>query len=601
MFVCPECGDSYPQPGACAKDGAVLADGTGDPLLGQFVGSYRVACMIGAGGMGQVYKGVHPSIGSRVAIKVVGGDWARQSQLVERFFSEARAVNVIRHENIVNVLDLAWLPDGRPYIVMEFLDGQPLSSVIRNRGPLPLGSLTSLLSEVLDALGAAHDHGIVHRDLKPDNIFVTPGGRAKVLDFGIAKLRPELSAMHGATETGSILGTPHYMSPEQALGRPVDARADIYSLGVILFEGATGRLPFTGTVLFDLLKAHIETPPPHPRTIRPDLPEPLALIVLRALEKDPSRRFGNAGEFAAALAGVAQGLPRESFGSLGGRTTGASGLQTPGFLAATPPVTGGSLAGAATPYTSPGLSAPATKRGRGGTFIVIAVAVGGLLVAGGIVALGVVLFAFGWAATASDEPSAKRDDASSHSGTGDREGGTSPRQQQGPVRWNLQKPDGWDPAHIDVAERFRQGEGFAKQTYPDAELIALIAYGVNRDGIINLNIEGESGSQLMIRWRSPEQSRRPDDLPQGAKVKAECTYQYMVMEMGITAMPAGHMGCEEQTVVNPRCSVQQVWTKAEAAGAPRGNVIGNVHYGIGGKPRWYVEIGDYSGYIEDDC
>ncbi len=604
MFVCPECGESYQQPGVCANDGGALADGGSDPLLGQLVGSYRVACLIGAGGMGQVYKGVHPSIGSRVAIKVVGGDWARQSQLVERFFSEARAVNVIRHENIVNVLDLAWLPDGRPYIIMEFLDGQPLSSVIRARGALPLGSLASLLGEVLDALEAAHEQGIVHRDLKPDNIFVTPGGRAKVLDFGIAKLRPDLSAMHGATETGSILGTPQYMSPEQALGRPVDARADIYSLGVILFEGATGRLPFTGTVLFDLLKAHIETPPPHPRTLQPSLPEPLALIILRALEKAPERRFRSAEEFAQSLASVAQALPRESFGSLGGRVAGVSGLR-PSSGAALAPVSGASTSGASSAYTLGGTPASETTRAKrgGAPWIFVALALGALVVVGGIVAVAVVLVAVGWAASSAEQSATDSEEVTENSRDDKgRDPPSSPRRPQtGPVRWNLQKPPDWNPERVDVAAHFRQGEQFARQTFPDAELVALIAYGVNRDGIINLEIEGENGSQMLIRWRSPAKSRRPADLPQGAKVKADCTYQYTVLEMGISAMPVGHMGCEEQTLPQPRCTIPQVWEKAEAAGAPRGNVIGNVHYGIGGKQRWHVKIGNYSGFIADDC
>src|SRR6185503_20147330 len=160
---------------------------------------------------------------------------------VDRFFAEAKAVNLIRHENIVNVLDLATLPDGRPYIIMEYLDGAPLASIIeyavQQRAPLPLGGLARLAAEVLDALAAAHAKGVVHRDLKPDNIFVTPAGHAKVLDFGIAKLQPELGG--SATHTGSLLGTPHYMSPEQAASRPVDQRTDLYAMGVILFECAT--------------------------------------------------------------------------------------------------------------------------------------------------------------------------------------------------------------------------------------------------------------------------------------------------------------------------------------------------------------------------
>lgn len=274
MHVCPECGEGYPGPGACPRDRALLADGAVDPLLGQCVGLYRVARRIGAGGVGQGYEGVHPGIGSRVDIKVLVGDFARQQPLVERFFAEARAVNVIRHEGIVNVLDLAWLPDGRPYIVLDFLDGQPLSAVMHRRGPLPLGSLLTRRAEVLDALAAAHAQGIVHRDLKPDNVFVTPGGHAKVLDFGIAELRPDLGSGSVATAAGSMLGTPQYVAPEQALGRAVDARADPYAAGVILFQGATGRRPFVRTSLFDLLRQHVEAPLPPLRALRPDATPP---------------------------------------------------------------------------------------------------------------------------------------------------------------------------------------------------------------------------------------------------------------------------------------------------------------------------------------
>src|SRR5678815_1937666 len=233
MFVCPECGAAQAQGGACPADGHPLADRGEDQLIGTTVGPYRVARLLGVGGMGRVYKGVHPQIGSRVAIKVLSRECSDRRDLVERFFSEAKAVNLIRHESIVNVLDLSTLPDGRPYIVMEYLDGAPLSDIIAKHGPLPLGGLARLAAEVLDALGAAHAKGIVHRDLKPDNIFVAPSGRPKVLDFGIAKLLPELGGTY--TQTGSLLGTPHYMAPEQALGKPVDFRTDIYAMGVIIY------------------------------------------------------------------------------------------------------------------------------------------------------------------------------------------------------------------------------------------------------------------------------------------------------------------------------------------------------------------------------
>ena len=234
--------------------------------------------------------------------------------LVDRFFAEAKAVNLIRHESIVNVLDLSTLPDGRPYIVMEYLDGSPLSAIVeqaRHAGPLPLGGLARLVAEVLDALGAAHAKGIIHRDLKPDNIYVTPGGRAKVLDFGIAKLQPELGG--SATHTGSLLGTPHYMSPEQASGRHVDLRADLYAIGVILFECATLQKPFLADSLFDLLRKHVEAPPPSPRALRPDMPEGLEHVIYTALAKLPEQRFASAQAMSMALQHATMSLPQQQW------------------------------------------------------------------------------------------------------------------------------------------------------------------------------------------------------------------------------------------------------------------------------------------------
>ena len=302
MFVCPECGASQAQAGACANDRTPLVPQGEELLLGTTIGPYRVARLLGIGGMGRVYKGVHPTIGSRVAIKVLSRECSDRRDLVERFFAEAKAVNVVAHENIVNVLDLATLPDGRPYIVMEYLDGAPLSAIIeqaRTRGPLPLGSIARLVAEVLDALAAAHAKGVIHRDLKPDNIFVSPNGRGKVLDFGIAKLQPELGG--SAPHTGSLLGTPHYMSPEQAAGKPADARADVYAMGVILFECVTLQKPFAADSLFELLRKHIEAPPPLPRALRPDLPPELEAVILQALAKQPDQRFNSAHAMSLAL------------------------------------------------------------------------------------------------------------------------------------------------------------------------------------------------------------------------------------------------------------------------------------------------------------
>jgi serine/threonine-protein kinase len=357
MFVCPECGQLLAQAGACPADGTALIARGDDPIIGTTVGVYRVSRLLGVGGMGRVYKGVHPSIGSRVAIKVLSRECADRPELVERFFSEARAVNLIRHESIVNILDLNQLPDGRPFIIMEYLDGAPLNDIVEKVGALPMGGVARLMGEVLDALGAAHAKGIVHRDLKPDNIYVTPAGHPKVLDFGIAKLRPEQGGSY--TQTGSLLGTPHYMSPEQATGRGVDHRTDIYAIGVILYECMTGKRPFNADSLFDLLRQHVDVAPPPPRALRPDMPPALEQVILTTLAKDPNQRFGSAGALTQALQAATAGLPPDQWGAVAPSTIArmtaqrgsTSGASAPGSFPGT-----GSFPGA--PHTAPSIGPP---------------------------------------------------------------------------------------------------------------------------------------------------------------------------------------------------------------------------------------------------
>jgi len=324
-FVCHQCGQRYGAGGYCPHDGNRLAD-TDDPLLGTEVGRYRLARLIGEGGMGRVYLAVQPAIGSRVAIKILSDQCARNPELLERFFAEARAVNLIRHESIVSVIDMAQLPDGRPFIVMEYVEGQTLAAIV-GAGPVPLGGLVQVMSEVLSALSAAHAIGIVHRDLKPDNILVTVEGHAKVLDFGIAKLAPELHQhLSPRTRTGALLGTPQYMAPEQISGSgSVDPRTDLYAAGVVLYELATGRQPFAGETLFDLMRAHLEQPPRPPRALRPELPPAFEHVILTALAKQPGDRFPSVAVMSHALHLAAAALPADQWRSLSSRglTSGA--------------------------------------------------------------------------------------------------------------------------------------------------------------------------------------------------------------------------------------------------------------------------------------
>jgi serine/threonine protein kinase len=340
MNVCPECGQTFEAGDFCTRDGTPLLSGGEDPLIGTMLGPYRVAHVIGVGGMGRVYKGVNPTIRSRVAIKVLAHDCADRPELVERFFAEARAVNLIRHENIVNILDLARLPDGRPYIVMEFLDGASLASLISQYGRLPLGTLARWMAEVLAGLGAAHAKGVVHRDLKPDNIFISHHGRAKILDFGVAKLASEQRGGLNTTRAGSLLGTPHYMSPEQAQSRPIDARADLYAVGVILYEAGTGCRPLDGDSVFEILRKQVEEQPPPPRRFAPEMPPAYEHVIVRAMAKNPADRWQSAEHLAGALAHASASLTPAAWGPIGALLhADSAGSSTPAHPSDRPPPT----------------------------------------------------------------------------------------------------------------------------------------------------------------------------------------------------------------------------------------------------------------------
>jgi len=313
MYVCGECGTAYERGGFCSADGTALGI-IDDPLLGTEVLRYRIARAIGEGATGKVYLGVHPTIGSRVAIKILTAQCAGRPDLLDRFFAEGRAVNLIRHEHIISVIDMAQLPDGRPLIVMEFIDGTTLATCVR-AGQAPLGGVVRVMTEVLSALQAAHAIGIIHRDLKPDNIMITAQGHAKVLDFGIAKLAPGLTeVVSQRTRTGMLLGTPTYMAPEQITGTSdLDARADVYAAGIVLFEAVTGKVPFTGATMYDLMHAHVDEPPPSPRSLRPDLPLGLEQVILTALAKRPEHRFQSAAAMAHAIDHAAADLPSDQW------------------------------------------------------------------------------------------------------------------------------------------------------------------------------------------------------------------------------------------------------------------------------------------------
>src|SRR3954452_4473656 len=260
-----------------------------------FDGRYRIQRKLGAGGMADVYLAEDQELGRRVAIKILNSRHGNDDQFIERFRREAKNAAALNHPNIVSIYDRGEA-ENTYYIAMEFLDGRTLKELIVGRGAAPINVAIEYARQILSALRFAHRHGIVHRDIKPHNALVDGDGRVKVTDFGIA--RAGTSQM---TETGSIVGTAQYLSPEQARGTNVDQRSDLYSLGVVLYELLTGAVPFNGDTPVKIAMKQLSTVAEPPSVRRSDVPRDLALIVMRALAKDPDDRYQSADEMDADL------------------------------------------------------------------------------------------------------------------------------------------------------------------------------------------------------------------------------------------------------------------------------------------------------------
>jgi serine/threonine-protein kinase len=290
---------------------AAAGTGTLLPAAGEvFAGRYEIRGVLGRGGMGVVYRARDRQLDEDVALKVLRADVLRDDPaLLDRFKQEIKLARRITHRNVLRTHDFGEA-GGTPYISMEYLEGVTLKDLIRNRGALPLGIGLRVAKQACQGLEAAHHTGVVHRDIKPQNMLILPEtGELKIMDFGISRVSEMKGAeAAGLTGTGMVMGTPDYMPPEQAQGKTADFRADIYSLGVVLFEVFTGRLPFDGAGAMDVVIAHIQKAPPAPRTLNPSVPAELEAVILRCLQKAPDQRYARIEDLLADLGQVSSRL-----------------------------------------------------------------------------------------------------------------------------------------------------------------------------------------------------------------------------------------------------------------------------------------------------
>jgi eukaryotic-like serine/threonine-protein kinase len=302
MRTCPTCQTQYPESEQfCSRDGATLnsADGAAiDGVSGQTIsGGYLLQERLGEGGMGIVYRAIQQQNQQQVAVKILRPEYTQNQDILTRFYQEARTVNQLQHPNITQLIEVSTLPDSRPCLVLEYLQGSDLAAILQDQGALSEARVIDIALQTTSALVSAHAAGVIHRDLKPDNIFLTQEEQVKILDFGLAKLinkktTDEISREEARTRSGVIIGTPYYMSPEQACGKPVDAQTDIYALGIMIYEMLTGRVPFRSPDgPLHVLMQHLNEEPIPPSELQPSITKEIEQLVMHCLAKEKDHRY----------------------------------------------------------------------------------------------------------------------------------------------------------------------------------------------------------------------------------------------------------------------------------------------------------------------
>jgi serine/threonine protein kinase len=301
MRTCPTCQSQYPESEQfCSRDGATLISSDGvavDGVLGQALpGGYQIHERLGEGGMGIVYRAVQQQNKQQVAVKILRAEYTQNQDILTRFYQEARTVNQLQHPNIAKMIDVSTLPDGRPCLLLEYLQGYDLATLLQEQDSLAESRAIDIILQTTSALQSAHTAGVIHRDLKPDNIFITKENQVKILDFGLAKLikktSDEISREEARTRSGVIMGTPYYMSPEQACGKPVDEQTDVYAIGIILYEMLTGRVPFRSPDgPLHVLMQHLNEEPILPSELQPSISKETEQLIMHCLAKEKEHRY----------------------------------------------------------------------------------------------------------------------------------------------------------------------------------------------------------------------------------------------------------------------------------------------------------------------